>query len=203
MKKDVKKKIMAAAGAVCIGLAGAFAGAMIADDSTTVDSLNTSLTLANEKITELEAREPVVIHDTEVITKTEYVDNGKLNMVLDYLEDNFGDDYLVFEDVNEIVANIEMEDEYKSKAISAFKDEWKDYVAVPTGYVLSDGRLVKVRDAEVRAIDYDDKEFVVTFEAEIEFEDDDSKTTKFYNVTYDFDLDRDDEEDVQVSVELV
>jgi len=193
MRKNTKQKIMAAVGAVAIGVAGIATGFVLDNPEPVVKYVNQTIEVPVEKI----------VNHTVVEEKIVEVDNGDLDLVLEYLEDNYGDDYLVFEDVRDIVENIKMEDEYKNKALDMFEVEWKDYVDAPAGYVLSDGKIVRIRDEKVKAIDYDDKEFIVTFEAEIEFEDDDSKVTRYYNVTYDFDLDRDDEEDVQVSVDLI
>jgi len=194
MIKDNKNKVMAAIAAVAIGAAGVGAGFMLDNPATIVEK---QIEYINQMV-EVPG-ETVFVEVPVEVEKIVKVDNGDLDLVLTYLEDNF-DNKLVFEDVRDIVDNIKMEDSYQNKALDMFEADYKDYVSVPNGYSLSDASIIKLRDETVKAYSYEDKEFKVTFEAEIVFEDEDTKVTKFYDVTYDFDLDRDDNEDVEVSV---
>ena len=65
-----------------------------------------------------------VLVDRPVNVEVE-VDNGNLDLVLYYLEDNY-DDYEVFEDAQEIVAKIKREDEMEGIALKYVAENWYD-----------------------------------------------------------------------------
>lgn len=109
------------------------------------------------------------------------VDNGNLDLVLYYLEDNY-DDHEVFEDAKEIVANIKMEDEMEGKALQYVAENWYD-ILDDFDYLdneLDDFRAREIRlykvysdDVELVDIDYDDSEAELIVEFKVKAEDDD------------------------------
>ena len=153
--------------------------------STTIESLqsnistsNSELALANEKITELEAREPEVV---EVA-----IDNGNLDLLLDTIFDNKGEVAFLTEDLDEdeldqVVPRINFANDVKALAVAEAKAEIADLVNKETvdGVLLDEDDVERVRvqddDDEVILSDIDYDELDADATLMVRFEQDDIK----------------------------
>ena len=169
MSKTNKNVIPAIAVLSAVALASAGIGALIADDTSKVNELN-------DKIAELSSAEPIVkfvnvtqeVPVNHTVIKTVEVDNGKLAMVTQYLEDAD-----IFEDAEDVVAEIEQEDAAKQIAFEEIKkviaDELEDNDFVKDE---DDVKLVKIYtdfdDIDIVRADFDDNEykFIITVKVE-------------------------------------
>lgn len=198
MKVDKKKvAVVGVIGMLACGALGGLAGAKLFPEVKEVIK-----EIPVDKIVKIEV--PIEVEVEKLVT--EYVDNGDLDLVLDYLEENFGHEG-VFEDIDLIVNNIKMEDVAIGKALNFLQKEWFD-ILDDEGFRDSDFDDFRTREIRLRKIysdlddidlvdtDYEDDDFEVKIELKVEGRDADDEiedVEKRYAVTL-----RVDEGDVDV-----
>lgn len=173
-----KTKIAAFAVSGVLAIAAGVGISVLSDDSARVAELEAA-------VSELQNQEPViefvnVTKEVEVpvnvtVIKEIEVDNGKLALVTQRLED-MG----IYEDADEVVAEIEAEDVAKASAIAlveaTFADELEDADLVGDE---DDVELVKVytdyEDVEIVKSDYDEGEYEFVIKAKVEDTEEDEK----------------------------
>jgi len=139
---------------------------------------------------EVEKQVEVIVEVPVEVEKIVEIDNGNLDLVLQYLEDNYGSED-VFEDMENIVANIKMEDSMKNKAVQYVAENWFDLLDdfdyldnELDDYRVREIRLYKIysdaEDVELLDIDYNDNEaeVKVLFKVKAEDEDDNKVSLK-------------------------
>jgi len=141
----------------------------------------TETQVVTKEVPKIVEKEVVVEKEVEVPVEKEVVSYAKeeeLDTVLGYLEDEFGH-LEVFEDVDEIVSNIEMEDSARVDAVNYVMGNWYDLLD-DEGFIDSHFDDYRVKELSLKEVlksredvvfidrEYDDNEFVIDIEFEVE-----------------------------------
>lgn len=204
MVKDFKKgnRALKVAGALGAGLliAGAGMGSGIVIGNMDDAGYQSQITELQKEVKELENQEPVIINNTEVkevpvnITQIKEVpvDNGKLDLVLSYLQENV-DNRDVFDvdddELDLIVDNVVFELDAKSLAEELVKKEGVEYMDDEED-IFREGDLEEYRDNDVYKftiedetsvddINYEDSEAYIEVVARMKMDNDEDKLARY------------------------
>lgn len=145
---------------------------------------------------------PVEVIKEVPVTEIQEVDNGNLDLVMSFVEDNFDEDITVDYIVFETDAKIEAEAFIRSNLISLLDDEdFFDAGNVFDPYRKSEVSLSKVYDAEVFDRDYDNKDLTLTQQIKVKAkESGEDAIYKIFEVTIPFEDGKLIEDDVTIEL---
>jgi len=194
-KSQLSKKVMAGIGVVIVAGSmgiGAVGNQLMQPEPIDIEVINQSafnagvasveptVKIVNETVIET-IYEDVIVEKNVTVEKEVLVDNGKLDMVLDRLED-----MKIFDDAKEIVEEIESEDEAIKMAVEKIREELSDEDFVEDELVdkrfLEDEDEFSIKkiydeydDIEIVESDFDDKEYEFIFKVKLDDEEADEK----------------------------
>jgi len=194
MNKVTKVLAVVGAGILLLG-AGAYAGSQIFPKTVEVQK-----EVFVDKIVIVEKEVPVEI--TKEVIVTEAVDNGNLDKVMTFVEDNFDEDITVEYIMFETDALMEAESYIRSNMISLLDDnDYFDSNEVLDPFRKSEVSISKINDAEVIDRDFENKDVSFVFDVKVKAKE--SGEDSIYNhfeVTIPFEDGKIVEDDIEVSL---
>lgn len=194
MNKVTKVLTVVGAGVLLLG-AGAYAGSQIFPKTVEVEK-----EVFVDKIVTVTKEVPVEVIKEVVVT--EAVDNGNLDKVMTFVEDNFDEDITVEYIMFETDAQLEAESYIRSNIISMLDDnDFFDDGEVLDAFRKSEVSLTKINDAEVMDRDYEDKNVVFVYDVKMKAkESGEDAIYKHFEVTIPFEDGKLVEDDIEVSL---
>jgi hypothetical protein len=136
------------------------------------------------------------------ITEFKEVDNGNLDLVMSFVEDNFDEDISVGYIVFETDAKVEAEAYIRSNLITLLSDnDFFDDGAVFDPYRKSEVSLTKIYDAEVFDRDYDNQDLTLQYQVKVKAkESGEDSVYKVFDVTLPFEDGKLIEDDIEINL---
>lgn len=178
------KKVLKAVGIGVVLLGAGFAVSHYAYPNNIVKEVPIEITKTVEVIKEVPVEK--LVTEIKYVDKEVAVDNGNLNKVMSFVEDNIDEDitvdYILFETDAKIEAESYIREEYK-----ALLDDEDYFDTTFNDFRKSEVSVKKISDATVEDRDYDNKDVVLVYDVKIKaYEDSDHKLDTVFRFTIPF-----------------